>query len=437
MRKYASSTIALRNLSICIAMLLASGVWAAAQLEEVVYSFGTKAGDGVGPYGGLIADAAGNLYGTTVNGGAGGFGTVYELSPPVGKLPWSEAVLYSFTGNEDGEYPWGTLVFDAAGNLYGTASQGGNASCTLGGCGTIFELSPPALPGGSWTETTLHAFGGGSDGIYPNGGVVFDTAGNLYGSTRAGGAPCGCGTVLELSPPTAPGGAWTEAVLYSFTGGFEDGAFPDAPVILDGAGNVYSTTFEGGSIACSFSYCGTVFELTPSNGGPWTETVIHNFGTGSEDGMSPQFAGLLLTKSGALVGTTPFSEPNGGGTVFGMLPPSSPGGQWSYAVLYAFGTQVPRDGLEPLAGVTYADGALYGTTDGGGEGPSGTVFQLSPAGVGKWKETGLYSFNGAPKDGFGPAAALLLHNGALFGTTEQGGSGPCEYGCGTVFNIRK
>ncbi len=335
MRKYASSTIALRNLSICIAVLLASGVWATAQQEGVVYSFGTKAGDGIDPRGGLIADAIGNLYGVTVSGGANNAGTVYELSPPVGGGPWTEAVLYSFTGNGDGGYLSGTLVFDAAGNLYGTAGEGGNANCILGGCGTIFELSPPAAPGGGWTETTLYAFGGGSDGIYPNGGVVFDTAGNLYGSTIYGGSsapPCtgppatGCGTVFELSPPTAPGGAWTETVLYRFAGG-SDGDSPQAPVVHDSAGNVYGTTYSGGNGTCfENTYCGTVFELTPSNGGPWTEAVIHNFGAFLNDGVQPQFAGLLLTKSGAIVGTAPQGGAVGGGTVFGMLPPSSPGG---------------------------------------------------------------------------------------------------------------
>ncbi len=426
MRKYASSTLSLRNLSICIAVLLASGVWAAAQQEQVLYSFPTNSGFAAYA-GGLIADASGNLYGTTGLGGASNFGSVYELSPPTSNTGWNETDLYFFGDGEDGAAPFGNLVFDSAGNLYGTTSGGGSPNCLVGGCGTVFELSPPTSPGGSWTLTILYSFSGGNDGAQPHAGLVFDQAGNLYGTTSIGGGLCGsqgCGTVFELSPPEVPGGAWTEAVLYRFTGG-SDGGSPFAPVVLDKAGKLYGTTAYGGSQDC---LCGTVFELTQS-GGTWAESVIHSFGTINDDGNSPYLDGPLLDKSGALVGTTEGGGAYGFGTVFGMLPPKT-GANWTYEILYSFGASL-SGGLSPEGGVIQADGVLYGTTSGGGSTDLGTIFQLTRTRGSVWEETGLYSFT--LPNGANPEAELLLHNGALYGTTTDGGSA----GGGTVFEIFK
>ncbi len=206
MRRYAS-TINRRSLSICAVILLASSVFAAAQHETVLYAFGKKSGDGGLPSSSLSTDSAGNLYGTTVIGGANNDGTVYELTPPVPPNPrFTETVLHSFTGGADGAAPYGGLIIDAMGNLYGTANAGGNQNC-FGGCGTVFELSPPAVQGGNWPETTIYAFSG-NDGALPSASLVFDETGNLYSTTELGGvgscspeiAP-GCGTVFELSPP--------------------------------------------------------------------------------------------------------------------------------------------------------------------------------------------------------------------------------------------
>jgi hypothetical protein len=296
-------------------------------------------------------------------------------------------------------------------------------------------LTLPAAPGGSWSETTLYAFIGGSDGEGTNGGVVFDKAGNLYGSTVFGGSdvgPCGppergCGTVFELSPPSAPGGTWTETILYSFNDN-GDGAVPEAPVILDNAGNVFGTTHTGDTPGC-FDFCGTLFELAPS-GGVWTETVIHDFGRTPNDGANPRDASLLMTASGAIVGTTPDGGANGAGAVFGVLPPSRSGGQWLYGVLYSLRSF--SDGVGPLGGVININGMLYGSTAGGGvNNDVGTVFQLTRVGLSKFKETGLYSFKGAPGDGSMPASPLLFLNSALFGTTQEGGTS----NLGTVFEI--
>src|SRR5580698_1744009 len=243
--------------------------------EQVLYSFQGNT-DGAQPVGSVVFDVAGNLYGTTTEGGAPSChsiaqcGTVYQLSPPaVEGQPWTETVLYVFKGNaqEDGASPAGGLVIDKNGNLYGTTAYGGTGNCVLlgqlDGCGTVFELSPPAQPGGSWTETVLYSFPDAEHGYLPRGDLVFDTVGNLYGATEFGGgsgsgATCDafyayCGAIFELSPPQQPGGAWTEQVLHGFAGAeaydtSDDGSNPTGGLVLDEAGNLYGTTYLGGFI---------------------------------------------------------------------------------------------------------------------------------------------------------------------------------------------
>src|SRR5947209_133466 len=216
-----------------IGIVFSSAIAAFAQTENVVYRFKGGA-DGSMPYGGLTYKN-GSLYGTTAGGGTFNAGTVFQLIPPTtAGVPWTKTILYNFTGLDDGGGPLGALISDDAGNLYGTTTLGGvNATETLGG--VVFELSPPATPGGSWTETVLHSFpANSSDGGAPAGDLVFDQAGNLYGVTSAGGTESalscgsnGCGTVYQLQPPTAPAGAWTESVLYSFhSSGSSDGSNP-------------------------------------------------------------------------------------------------------------------------------------------------------------------------------------------------------------------
>jgi uncharacterized repeat protein (TIGR03803 family) len=417
--------------SACVIILLASSMFAAAQHEKVVYAFGTNSGDGYDPGGGLIGDDAGNLYGMTRQGGAISAGTVYELSQSGDS--WTETVLYAFDGGEDGAFPSGNLVFDAAGNLYGTTGGGGNSACS---CGTVFELSPPASPGGSWTESTIYTFKGGNDGAFPSAGLVFDPAGNMYGTTTAGGSTetCtrnrGCGTVFELSSSPSHTDSWTETVLYRFTR--DDGEEPQGPLVLDYVGNLYGTTFEGGNQHNCAGGCGIVFEVSPSSGGVWTETVLHSFSGINGDGANP-IAGLLRDNSGVLAGTTIVGGYYGFGTVFGLLPPSAPGGKWTYEVLYSFGAS-QNDGHQPLGSLISVGGALYGTTEVGGSQGLGTVFELSRSKGGAWNETGLFSFTNVSNSDL-PEAGLLLRSGALFGTTIEGGSPNCSFGCGTVFEI--
>jgi uncharacterized repeat protein (TIGR03803 family) len=222
--------------------------------ESVLHSFNRS--DGWSPQAGLIFDAAGNLYGTTVVGGASSDGTVFKLAPNQDGS-WTESVLHSFNGS-DGWVPYAGLIFDAAGNLYGTTVEGGDTNV-----GTVFKLAPNQ--DGSWTESVLHSFHG-SDGAYPYAGLIFDAAGNLYGTTVEGDT--NVGTVFKLAPNQD--GSWTESVLHSFNG--RNGQYPYAGLIFDAAGNLYGTTYGGGASAD-----GTVFELAPNQDGSWTESMLHSF----------------------------------------------------------------------------------------------------------------------------------------------------------------
>jgi uncharacterized repeat protein (TIGR03803 family) len=274
--------------------------------------------DGGIPYSAVIADAAGNLYGTTTSGGntsaCGGFGcgVVYRLSPN-GSGGYTETILYAFNDSSDGSVPYASLIMDAAGNLFGTTFQGGHFSkaCFSQGCGVVFELSPS--PSGSWTESVLHTFQGSPDGTNPIGGVVLDASGNLWGTTGYGGSR-GYGTVFELTPQA---GSWKETLVHSFTGG-SDGNGPFASVILDSAGNIYGTTSAGGNLnACTTGGCGVVFKLAKVNGA-WSESVLHAF-TNVPDGSYPEDA-LAFGSDGNLYGTALFGGVFNQGTVFRVAP---------------------------------------------------------------------------------------------------------------------
>jgi uncharacterized repeat protein (TIGR03803 family) len=279
---------------------------------SLVYNFngGTNGYDGYAPNPGLILDSAGNIYGANYDGGINNQGYVFELSPGSGGYTLTH--LHDFTGS-DGAVPVAGVMMDKSGNLYGTTSMGGASTLCTSGCGVAFEMSNNA---GSWTETVLHSFSG-SDGSDLEGPLMMDADGNLYGTAGAGGAN-GFGVVFKMSLVSA--GKWHERVLYSFASGSGDGAFPNALLIMDSAGNLYSTTYSGGGGDCSFGTdtgCGTAFELT-SNEAKWRDSILHDF-TGGADGGFPQ--GLIFGPGGTLYGTAAAGG-NIGGLVFGLTAPA-------------------------------------------------------------------------------------------------------------------
>ena len=396
--------------------------------------------------GNLVADSAGNLYGTTLEGGSAKYwGVVYELVRPVApKTAWTEIVLYNFTAGIHGGEPQAGVIFDKAGNLYGTTTRAGDFRH-----GTVFQLTPPATPGGKWTESTLHSFDPASgDGSSPVGELALDSAGNLYGVTEYGGAnqrlACansihpGCGAVFQLSPPATPGGTWTETILHSFNYG--QGGFPEGGAILDANGVLYGTTYEGGLYGD-----GVVYKLAPPavEGGAWAYRVIHAFhpASGSSEGGYPRSA-LTLHGSGVLYGTTWAQGTYGGGTVFQLVPPASAGGAWIENVLYSFGSAT-GDGSAPAANVIFGSaGNIFGTTSSGGAMTTscsipgcGAIFQLTPPATdgGAWTETILHSFPSTQTDGARPTGGLILSKGVLFGVTQSSGTN----GEGTVYAVTK
>jgi uncharacterized repeat protein (TIGR03803 family) len=288
----------------------------------VLHSFSQNGVDGFSPQAGLVFDAGGNLYGTTAFGGTYNYGTAFELTPQSGGV-WNETILHSFNfDGTDGYNPYGGLVLDAAGNLYGTAIFGGTGSCNddgpLDGCGIVFELTAKA---GEWTEQILHNFTGaaGADGYRPYAGLVFDAKGNLYGTTLFGGTgPCvevlggpvvGCGTVFRLASGTGD-----ETVLHSFGVAAKDGANPYSPIMLGAtSGTLYGTTAGGGA----YGGYGTVFELK-SSGTKWLERVVHSFGL-KNDGRGPM-GELIFDKVGNMYGTTNVGGVYRSGTVFEISP---------------------------------------------------------------------------------------------------------------------
>jgi uncharacterized repeat protein (TIGR03803 family) len=319
--------------------------------ESVLHSF--VGSDGANPGAPLIMDANGNLYGTTVYGATNNNGTVFKLTAD-GSGGYTESTLYSFAVDTNGGNSQSALIIDKNGNLYGTNFDGG-----VNGVGTVFKLTPNGT--GGYTESVLHSFIG-SDGAYPPAGLIIDTNGNLYGTTQAGGANSK-GTVFKLTPNGVSG--YTESVLHSFVG--SDGAYPTTSLITDTNGNLYGTTNGGGANAK-----GTVFKLTLDGSGSYTESVLYSFGTGT-DGANPN-ASLIADTSGNLYGTTQAGGTNNNGTVYKLTPSSS--GGYTESVLYSFSTG--SDGASPAASLfTDAFGNLYGTTYVGGTNNSGTIFKIN------------------------------------------------------------
>lgn len=416
---------------------------------KVLWNFTGWPNDGAEPTSALVMDASGNLYGTTLSGGTNTrpSGTVFELSPD-GTGGWMETLLYSFCSSPsnssclDGALPQAGLVVDHNGNLYGTTTIGGTGQmCGFGaGCGggTVFELSPPSA-GGAWVETVLYSFCTNLqnstclDGAVPLGRLIFDAAGDLYGTTSTGGtggSTGGCcvgGTVFKLSRSSDQ---WNETVLHNFcasgrNGICPDGVAPQAGVTLDRMGNLYGTTRAGGSLKNSGS--GTVYELSPGTDG-WTETILLGPGVPLDKGGAP-LGDIALDGFGNLYSTFSFGGADFAGGVFRYEPVD---GRVS---LFSFDG---NDGQNPTAGILLDAGhaLIYGTTSAGGGNRSGTIFEIDSPG----HETLLYSFcsEGSCLDGSDPLAGLVMDNeGNLYGVTNRGGSSEnCDgSGCGVVYQF--
>jgi uncharacterized repeat protein (TIGR03803 family) len=397
--------------TLCCFLLLTTA-WAAS--DQIINDF--SGSDGSEPIGSLALDSAGNIYGTTLSGGSYGFGNVYELIDDGGI--WKESVLYNFTGGIDGGSPNAGMIFDKSGRLYGTTLYGGNPNCSYNGqsgCGVVFQLTNS---GGSWTETVLHTFGGGEDGAELYAGLVMDSEGVVYGGTLGGGTgTCnfGCGTVFSLREVN---GAWKETVLYSFKNNGKDGIGVESSLTLDSKGNLYGTTDNGGNFKGCQQGCGTVFKLSSPNTrrGRWKETILYSFN--GADGAYPD-APVILDKAGNLFGTT-YSGGTSDGTVFelrhsgnkyvehvilsidafpyglamdfagNLFGAATAGGTygcgsifelkpkgWKYVDVHDFQND-STDGCNPVSGPTLdSSDNLYGTTYAGGSSGDGVVYKVS------------------------------------------------------------
>jgi uncharacterized repeat protein (TIGR03803 family) len=319
--------------------------------------------DGGAPQAGLIMDSSGALYGTTLEGGAG-FGVVFQLAPPtVQGGAWTENILHTFSATE-GNSPIGSLIF-GPGTLYGTTAAGGP-----GKGGNVFSLTPPAISGDPWTLTVLHNFNSSktsnayAGGCGPNTNVTLGPNGSLYGTTSYCGANGG-GVVFKLSPPANGNTGWQETVLHTFgtPNKLGDGNDPRGGVIVGPGGVLFGTTLSGGS-----NYGGIAYELFPpaTSGGTWTEQILISF-TGGNVGYQA-WGSLVLNSKGALYGVTTAAN------VYKLTPPVVSGGPWTETVLVTFDG---ANGSAPVAGVLQFKGALYGTTSTGGPNSFGTVYEIT------------------------------------------------------------
>jgi len=415
MRVSPRMTLAGRVLLTAFAAVALLASWAlGASSYKVLHTFGSGK-DGSVPSGPLTLDGRGKLYGSTAAGGdlgCGGYGcgTVFVLSRQTNGS-WMEEVLHSFAGGADGSDPDGGLMLDAAGNVYGTLE--GDGSVDVGG---VFELQPSS---GGWGNTVLY-----SDHAGP--GLVPDKVGNLYGDIGPGNY-FGIGAIGELSHGST---TWTYTDLSNFNPTV--GYAPPAPPIWDGKGNMFGTTTDGGITqpACwTFAGCGVIFEMTPNQDGTWTYHILHRFASYATDGQSP-YGGLAMDASGNLYGDTVYGGTHNQGRVFKL---TFSGGHWKETTLYDF----PKcaDGCYP-AGTPVFDqaGNLYATASGGladcGGYTCGVVFKLTPQQNGKWKYSALYKLRGTDGDGL-PYGVIIDDKGNLFGTTSAGG----KYNSGVAFEM--
>lgn len=403
-------------LFLAIIFNLFSGFTAAQNTFQVLHTFHGSYVDGQWPSGSLTFDSKGNLYGVTTNGGVHGYGMVFQLTPQ-SDSSWNETDVYDFCPLRvctDGAYPLAGLVFDTAGNAYGTTSYGGSAQSW----GTVYQLTPNN--DGTWTQTVLWHLPGSSGSSYPAAALTIDHSGNVFGTALGNPVVGGLGSAFELTKRT---GDWQRKVLYSFRGG-SDGAGPTTPLVIDSRNNLFGITDEGG---ISFN-AGTVFQLVPHPDGSWAEKVIYDFPFGSAGG--PTAGGLVFDSAGNLYGTT--------GYYIFQLTPSANG--WQETTLYTF---AENEGGRLSRLVFDKFGSLYGTANVGGRRGCangygcGTVFKLSPNTDGTWTKSTVYTFTGG-SDGGNPIGGVTLDDaGNLYGLTQYGGDkvSCIILGCGIAYEI--
>ena len=383
------------TISFVIAVLF-STAWAAST-TKLIYSFG---GGSDGEYldTELVRDSAGNLYGTSVQGGPYNSGTVFQVTPA-----GLHTVLYDFRGGADGGEPYKGVTLDAAGNLYGTAVTGGGGACE-GGCGVVFQLTNS---GGVWTQSVIHAFRG-SDGSGPGSPVAVDAHGNLYGTTPTGGA-YGMGVVYRLSPNGT--GGWNFHVIHTFTGGADGGGGSAGKILIDSKGHLFGVCTVGG-----VNGFGTVYAMSLIQG-KWIFKTLYAF-KDQPDGALP-YGSVVADKFGNLYGTTYYAGANDWGTVYKL---TRSNGAWTETVLYSF--QGGTDGAQPLSSLV-ADGArhFYGTTSAGGSSTCGcgVIFKITRNSAGQWTEKVLYRFPGAPNAGQAYNGMVSDSAGNFYGATVHGG----------------
>lgn len=415
----------LTNAVLMMTLILALGVSASAQTESTIFTFSEATN--FWPQGALLEDSSGNLYGVSKGGGTYGVGAVYELSPPtVLGGAWTQTILYSFVPYGGGGYvPISDLVRDQAGAFYGTFFSGGDPVCN---CGGVYKLTPPAVQGGAWTENAIYMFTS-SDGHLPTPvALALTRTGTLYGTTITGGT-FDSGVIYQLT--TKNGLTYSQTVLYSF-GGEGDADTPNGPILLDSAGALYGVTSLGGAFGQ-----GALYKYVPAaNGNPATESLLFSFGGSSTTGSTPA-GNLLFDAYGNIYGVTT----NGGsadddGVVY-ELSPSNP--SWTETVLYTFNT---NSGVNPIAGLAWnnKNHTLYGTTSNRNTHPAGagTVFKLVPPLTkgGAWTEVTLMQFTYKLNGGY-PTGAVTRDatSGTLYGTAQQGGIEGCDLYCGVVWQV--
>jgi uncharacterized repeat protein (TIGR03803 family) len=390
------------SLAVLTVLAMLVGQAGAANTTEVIFSFAEEAGEY--PSTELVMDGAGNIYGTAVQGGQFGGGTVFQLAPSGDG--WTYTVLHDFTGGADGGQPYGGVTLDPQGNLFGTAVIGGSGGvCVEDGCGVAYMLTKD---GGTWTHSVIHDFTGGNDGFGPGVGLTRDARGNLYGMTPTGGA-YGLGTIFQLK--RNHNGTWTQRVIHTFTGGLDGATGSAGRLLLDDAGNLSGVATVGGAHGA-----GTAFRLRRAPRGRWRLKTLYAF-KGQPFAGNP-YGALLFDEAGSLYGTTYYDGEYDLGTVYKL---TREDGSWTETVLYSF--RGGMDGASPISNLVFDEsGTIYGTTsEGGAPGCGcGTIFRLTEAN-GEWTESVVHAFEGTPDGAYPYAGMLVGMSGTFFGATVHGG----------------